>query len=402
VTAPVRLAIVGFGLATNQVVAPLAAGGRFEVVGCGDPDPLSRERFEAQFGAPSFETMERLLGTTRPAAVYIATPTRLHEEMVLTAIEHGCHVLVEKPIALSLDAAERMVEAARRAGVVLMVNHKRSVDRNVIGMRQLIDDGRLGRVRAVHRWHFSDWFYRARAGEERDPAVGGAVLRQGAHEFDIMRLLLPSPPVRLRGTTGDHDSGRPGEGAFHAWVECADGTVATAIHNGYDHFQSEELTSGLLPADELGVSRRKLSARAPTDAAEHLLKREDGHPRTAGYTSKVFGFTLVNGDEGDVRPAAGGGVWLYDEQGRHGLLADGPAGTEVLVSELHRAITAGAPPLHDGAWGLAVLELCLAVRASAASGESVELRHQTGPDPDAVQLTLGERALTALTTGSPS
>ncbi|MGH9028930.1 MAG: Gfo/Idh/MocA family protein, partial [Acidimicrobiales bacterium] len=180
--APVRLGIIGFGLATGQVVGPLTTGDRFEVVACGDPDPLSRSRFTERFGAPAFESAEQLFDGAELDAVYIATPTKLHEQLTEMAFSRGIHVLVEKPVATTMDAAERMIAAAQSAGRVFMVNHKHSADRDVLGMWQLTKDGGLGRVRAVHRWHYSDWFYRARGEDERDPEVGGVVLRQGAHE----------------------------------------------------------------------------------------------------------------------------------------------------------------------------------------------------------------------------
>ena len=394
---PVRLGIIGFGLATGPVVGPLSEGGRFDVVGCADPDPLSRERFVARFSAPAYDNAAELFEKGALDAVYIATPTRLHEELTTLAFSHGVHVLVEKPIATSLEAAERMIAAAAEAGRVLMVNHKRSVDRDNLGMWQLTKGGGLGNVRAAHRWHFSDWFYRARAEDERDPAVGGVVLRQGAHEFDMLRLLVPSPAVRLTGTTGDYDPARPGEGAYYAFVECEDGSVVTSIYNGYDHFQSEELNSGLLDPMDIGVSRRRLAGEAPDAAAEHELKRQFGHPRAAGFTSGIYGFTLMNCDGGDLRPAPGGGVFLYDERGRHALIAEGREGTEVIVDELYHAVADEAPPLHDGSWGLACLELCVAIRASQASGAPVKLTRQSSVDPAIAARVLGDRKMAELT-----
>ncbi len=387
----VKIAIIGFGLATDPVVGPLTTGDRYEIVACADPDPISRDKFTAQFNKPVFNTAEELFAGAEFDAVYIATPTRLHESLAIMAFDHGKHVLVEKPISTSLEAAERMVAAADKAGRVLMVNHKRSVDRNVIGMWQLTKNNGLGRVRAAHRWHYSAWFYRARAEDERDPAVGGVVLRQGAHEFDVLRLLLPSVPVKVRGVTGDWDDEREGEGSFHAWVECGDGTIVTVIHNGYDYFQTEEFNSGLLNPDEIAVDRRRLAGESAE--SEHLFKRQFGHPRTPGFTSGVYGFTLMSCDDGDLRPAPDGALWLYDKNGRRGLRAEGLQGTAVIIDEFYRAITEGFPALHDGSWGLAVLELCLAIRESAKTGEAVTLSRQGAVDAEIAQRVLGDRVM---------
>jgi len=391
---PVRLAIIGYGLATGAVIGPLTKGDNYHVVGCADSDELSRERFTERFGQPVFESAEALFDATEIDAVYIATPTRLHERLVQLAVERGAHVLVEKPIATRLDEAERMVAAAKAAGKVLMVNHKRSADRDVLGMWQLTKNGDLGKIRAVQRMHYSDWFYRARAEDERDPEGGGVVLRQGAHEFDMLRQLMPAVPVSLRGWTTDYGGDRPGEGAYYAWMECADGTILSSTYSGYDFFRTEEFSIGPMDPEIFGSSRRNL--REVSAEAEHDLKRTVGHPRAEGADSGVYGWTLMNCEAGDLRPAPGGGVYLYDEQGRHELKAMGPTGTEIIVNEFHDAITTGAGALHDGSWGLACMELCMAVRDSSESGREISLTRQGELSREVAERVIGDRTMQRL------
>jgi phthalate 4,5-cis-dihydrodiol dehydrogenase len=247
-------------------------------------------------------------------------------------------------------------------------------------------------VRALQRWHHSDWFHRARAHDELLPPDGGVVLRQGVHEFDVVRMLLPDVPVRVRGVTAGRDPDRPGESGFQAWVEGGAGTVTTVVHQGHDFFRSEELTAGLLPASEIGRSRRRLAARAPTDEAERALKRDEGHPRAPERRGDPFGFTLVSGDRGDLRPALDHAVLVYDSDGRRSVTVDGLAGTALVLDELYGAVS-GRPAVHDGAWGLACLELALAVRESALTGEFVTLYHQAAVDDAAVAAVLGPRRL---------
>jgi phthalate 4,5-cis-dihydrodiol dehydrogenase len=250
-------------------------------------------------------------------------------------------------------------------------------------------------VRAVNRWQYSAWFYRTRAEDEREPSVGGIVLRQGAHEFDCLRMLLPSPPVRIHGWTGDYDANRPGEGAYYAWLECADGTIASSIHNGYDHFLSDEFTVGLLPSEVIGSNHRGLTGLSAEE--EHLLKRTVGHARPEALQSRVFGFTLMSCEGADLRPSMGGGVYVYDERGRREFRASGQTGTSVIIQELYDAVTTGATALHDGSWGLAVLECCLGIRESAATHGDVELTRQ-GSVPRAVaQGILGDREMAEAT-----
>jgi phthalate 4,5-cis-dihydrodiol dehydrogenase len=376
-TGSVRLGIIGYGLAVEPVVRGVADHDDIEVVACADPDPRSQQRFVSEVGAEVYTSAEELLERAAVDAVYIATPTRTHEELTMLAFAYGVDVLVEKPIATTLAAGVRMVRAARDAGRVLMVNHKRSADREILAMRRAIRAGAIGEVRYVSRWHGSDWMYRARAAEERDPEFGGVVLRQGAHEFDVIAALLTATPTRVRGMVGDWAPDRPGEGWYNAWLECG-ASVATSTYNGYDRFRTDELTVGPMPEDLIGASQRATAERERQQVDELDLKRTVGHPRAAALPRDMYGFTFVTGELGELRAAPGRTAWLYDADGRHTVSADGPAGSALLVEELHRAVRLGQPPAHDGGWGLRCLELCEAVRSSSATGEFVSLAHQDG------------------------
>lgn len=372
-----RVAIVGYGLAVRPVVRSLSDHGFFDVVACADPDPVGRERFAERIGGRCFDSAVEMLKQVTPDAVYIATPTRVHEELALLALSHGCHVLVEKPIALDLASALRMVAAARDADRYLLVNHKRSADREILAMRSAIRSGEVGSPRWIDRWYGTDWMFRPRAEEERDPAFGGVVLRQGAHEFDILRGLMVSPPKRVKAWVGDLVRDRPGEGAYTAWIECEDGSVANSVYSGYDRFLTDELTVGPLPHLTIGASRRQHADNAVAEVDEYELKRTVGHPKASELLKDLYGFSFAMCEDGDVRTAPGRAAWIYGRSGRRTVTVDGPAGTDLIIDELYQAVTTGRPPTHDGAWGLACLELCMAVRRSSESGEFIALEHQT-------------------------
>lgn len=372
-----RVVVVGFGLAVAPVVKSLLSHGSFEIVGCVDPDPLAREKFYRQVGnGACFESVTDMLAAMVPDIAYVATPTRTHEELSLRLFSAGVDVLLEKPIATTLAAGKRIAEAARANGRLFMVNHKRSADREVLAMRAVIRSGEVGRPRLVNRWHGTNWMFRPRATEELDPQFGGVVLRQGAHEFDILRCLVPSAPRRVRGWVGDLAPERPGEGAYYAWIECADGTAATSVYNGYDRFPTDELTAGPLSPLVIGAAQRKTAEYAAAGQDEYKLKQTIGHPRAAELIRDMYGFSFAMCDQGDVRTAPGGLAWVYSAAGRQEVSVTGPAGTDLIIDELYRAKTEGQPPVHDGTWGLACLELCEAVRTSARTGEFVDLHHQ--------------------------
>lgn len=397
-TSPVRLrlGLVGFGAAARMVLKSLTTWGNFDLAGAADTDPVVRDAFTSQWGVPAYPSMDELIAKGNLDAVYIATPTKFHESMAISALDHGLHVLVEKPMALTLESGHAMIAAAERNGKLLVENHKRSVDRPIITMWKLMEAGLLGDLRAVHRWHFSSWFYRPRAEEELDPATGGIVLRQGAHEFDIIRLLAQSQPVRVWGWTGDYDATRPGEGSYQSTVEFENGVRATSIYSGYDHFDTSEFTTGLMEPNQIGKTwRASLERGDGVDEGE--VKRRTIEPSPFGggqrQDSNLFGFTLLNGSLADARPAPEANVFLYGQRGRAEYRLDGPSGTNLIAREFYEGIVNGTPLIHDGRWGLAVLELCLAVRRSAESGGApVGLEHQYALSPSTVANVIGERS----------
>jgi phthalate 4,5-cis-dihydrodiol dehydrogenase len=109
-------------------------------------------------------------------------------------------------MANSLVDAQKMVQAARAANVLLMVGHSHSYDRPILEMKRLIDSGQLGAVKMVNTWCYTDWMYRPRRPEELDHQLGGGVtFRQGAHQFDIIRYLCGGLASSVRAKTFDMD-----------------------------------------------------------------------------------------------------------------------------------------------------------------------------------------------------
>jgi phthalate 4,5-cis-dihydrodiol dehydrogenase len=386
----VRLGIIGNGDAAAMVLEDAVSSEHFEFVGAVDVDPRARARFENRFHKPAYASVDELLAAGGLDGVYIATPTKLHEQQTIACLEAGVNVLVEKPISTSLEAAERMIATAKAKSLTLMVCHKRSVDRSILSMYKIIESGELGRVRAVHRWHYTDWFYRPRGLDERNPETGGVVLRQGAHEYDVIRLLAGTPARALRGTTGDFDTARHGEGFYASWIDHADGVMATSIYGGYGHFLTDEFTKGMGDGKKVGAAREILETTASTPELEAELKRVEADTIAPSPSSGVYGFTLVNCEGGDLRPSPRGGAFVYSDRGRREVTVEGIDGTAIIVEEFYRAIAEGWKVLHDGEWGLACLEQCLAIRESGESGALVALTRQGVVDQRAAREIIGD------------
>ena len=153
-----------------------------------------------------------------------------------------------------------MIEAAERAGVVLLVGHSHSYDLPIKTMREIVAGGALGRVRMIHTWNFTDWIYRPRRPDELDIALGGGVtFRQGSHQFDIIRLLGGGLVKSVHATTFDWDVARRSIGAHTVFMQFADGAAATAVYNGYGYFSTMEL---IVRRDGVGLHRAAGEARA--------------------------------------------------------------------------------------------------------------------------------------------
>jgi phthalate 4,5-cis-dihydrodiol dehydrogenase len=264
----IRLGIVGMGAAARALVPAVAKHPGMRVVAVCDPVDEVREAAARRLDARAVASIDELLALADVDAVYIATPTDLHAAHVVASAAAGKHVLVEKPMATTLDEATRMIDACERAGVVLTVGHSHSFDEPYRAMRDVIASGTLGRAHLLHNIYYSDWVYRPRRPEELDERLGGGItFRQGAHQFDILRLLGGGLVRSVRAHTFDWDPQRPVIGAHTVMLTFADGAVATAIYNGYGAFPSSEITYGI---GEIGY---------PSDARPGAALRRPMKPR---------------------------------------------------------------------------------------------------------------------------
>ena len=383
-----RFGVVGLGFAAVSTVAAIVRHPNMSIVAAADTDPVALERFCAHVGvSEAHARIDELCASPNVDAVYIATPTPLHAEHAILAARHGKHLIVEKPLAVTLEEADRLIAAVEHHGVRLVVGHSQSFEPPIRTMRALVRGGELGRVRMINSWCFTDWLYRPRRPDELDEAAGGGVVyRQGAHQLDILRLIGGGLVRSVRATTGAWDRDRPGIGSYTAFLEFEDGTAATAIYSGYDTFQTTELT-GVDEAGEpvhvvdVGRSRRALRAAGPA-VDELALKRARGFAGASPESARRpphqahFGLTVVECERGAIRQSPDG-LLMYGDHGRRELaLPPDLTGRDLMMQELYDAVMLGVPPLHDGRWAKATLEVSLAIMASARERREIVLEHQ--------------------------
>jgi phthalate 4,5-cis-dihydrodiol dehydrogenase len=380
-----RVGVAGLGRAFTVMLPTFTGDPRVKLVAAADTRAEARQRFAADFGAKSYATVEELCADPEVEAVYVATPHQYHAPHAVLGAQHGKHLLIEKPIALTLDECTTIVDAARHARVQLVVGHSHSFNAPVARLRGLIESGDFGAVRMINAIDYTDYLYRPRRPEELDTAQGGgAVFNQAAHQVDIVRLVGGGRVASVRAATGAWDPSRPTEGAYAALLTFADGAFASLTYSGYGHFDSDEWQGWI---GEMGEKKTPYAgsssprfAHARDEAAFKNARNYGGPdyrpPLAQAPAHQHFGTLLVSCDRADLRALPNGVMVYQNGAARLDPLPPPPAPRAEVIDELYRAIVHGEAPLHDGAWATATLEVVLAILRSAHEGRDVVLGHQ--------------------------
>jgi predicted dehydrogenase len=188
------IAIVGTGMWAPRLAAAARRSG-LELVTCFSRDEASRGEFAERFGCEPAASLDEAIAHPAVEGAVLATPNDVHEEQALACAERGRHVFVEKPIADTVEAGERMRDACAAAGVTLMVGHafrRLGASRRV---KELLGDGALGRVvLAEANMSLPGTFKPGAWRAERARNPGGPIMQLGIHHVDTLAYWLG--PVR--------------------------------------------------------------------------------------------------------------------------------------------------------------------------------------------------------------
>ncbi|MPZ12884.1 MAG: hypothetical protein GEU73_00390 [Chloroflexi bacterium] len=334
--------------------------------------------------------MGGLLSDPEVEAVWVSTPSHLHCEHVAQIAGASRHAVVEKPMATSLDECQRMIEACAKNNVVLTAGGARSFDPAFVAMRSVIDSGRLGRLGGLAAWAYTGWILRPREPHEVDVSQGGGtVFNQAPHPVDVLRLLGGGLVRSVRGATVEFPlAGRPCPGYINACLQFEDGTPATLMYDGYGYMAGWELvpwgeTPARLSAAEGPMQYRKALRAGTADeygGKERLRfgsdRGESRFPdRDGNWTPMDAGIVVAACERGRIRQSASG-LYVYDDDGRHDELIAGLGDNRSNEVPELRAAMDRKPSLHDGWWGMATMEVVLAIMHSAAQAAEIRLSHQ--------------------------
>jgi predicted dehydrogenase len=234
----VRCAVIGSGFAGSTFAEAVRYAPDAELVAIagGRKAPELAERH----GVRALDGVDALLDSSEVDAVLIASPNPFHCPQTLRAAASGKHVLVEKPMALSVAECRAMLEACERAGVVLMVGHHHRFRRNPIATKLLLDRGTIGRVDMAAMVQTepdqTTWLTK--------PDNGGYLLGSGVHGLDLLRWWL-GDVLRVAALTGQYRGERVENGSL-LLLEFAGGAHAS--------FQ-DSVIPGSVPPPGSGVVR---------------------------------------------------------------------------------------------------------------------------------------------------
>lgn len=228
-----KVAVIGCGAIGERLHIPdLAHCAEAELVAFCDASKVRVKAMAEQFApkAKVYTDYKKLLKESGAEAVCVLLPNKFHAPVTIAAAKAGCHILVEKPMANSSAECQKMIDAANKAGVTLMVNQSQRRLPAHIKAKEVLDSGILGRVNYVtgmfghsgpENWSpTGKWFFK------KDEARFGAMADLGVHEADIIRFLTGKEIVEVGAFTACLEKkGATVEDNFSATIKFDDGTL---------------------------------------------------------------------------------------------------------------------------------------------------------------------------------
>jgi UDP-N-acetyl-2-amino-2-deoxyglucuronate dehydrogenase len=340
----------GFGIVGTGVIAALHAAAiktlpDARLAAVTDVVPGAAQTFAAARGGAAEPGLDALLARPDVDVVCVCVPSGLHAEIGIRAARAGKHLVVEKPVDVTLAAADRLIEAARAAGVALTVISQHRFDPGLIELKRLIDEGALGRLvlgEASTKWYRTQAYYDTAAWRGTWAMDGGSLLNQGVHYVDLLRWCM-GPVTEVTAVCATQAHQVEVEDTALAVVKFGSGAVGTilsttAAYPGFPQRLEITGTGGTVIVEDGLITRRALAGQAAASAGQGSAGQDPAGP---------------------------------------GAAAD-PAAIEVAshaaqLADLLAAVEEGREPAVGGQAGRDTLEIVCAVYESARTGRTVRL-----------------------------
>lgn len=341
-----RIGVVGLGMGIHHIMNYRTHAG-CEVVALMDTDSNRLAEVSEKFQVPNCYTdMKQMLKQENLDLVSVCTPNKFHKPLTIQALESGCHVLCEKPMAMNSREARAMLEAAKVANKRIMINFSYRFTEQATALKKQVESGVLGDIyfgRTV--WHrrrglpgFGGWFgTKALAG-------GGPLIDLGVHRLDLALWLMGYPrPVWVMGSSYNH-------------------IASELAERSNKHFDVEDLAVGLIRFEN-GATLEIEASWAANIAENELMET-----RLLGTKG---GLLQKNRNEGYEMDAE----MFVEREGSQFDLKLHPPVPSVQNPQFHfvDAILNNRPHIATGEEGLIVMELLDAIYRSAKQGKPVKI-----------------------------
>ena len=342
-----KYALIGCGrIANNHIKA--VRNNHLELAAVCDILPEAMETLLAKHGVEKDASIRRytdykeMLAEVRPELVAIATESGKHAEIALYCIEHGVHVIIEKPMAMSMDDAEKIIEAAEKHRVKVCACHQNRFNPAVQAARKALEEGRFGKLShgSIHvRWNRNRDYYDQAPWRGTWAQDGGCLMNQCIHGIDLLRWMMGDEVEEVYGVTKQQ---------FHDYLECEDvGMAVVKFRNGA--IGTIEGTTNVYPKN----------------LEETLyLFGQNGTVKIGGTSTNnidIWQFADSRPEDADLQGLQEATSNVYGN------------GHTALYADMVDAIVNDRKPYVDAVAGRNALEMVLAVYQAAAHGEPVKL-----------------------------
>lgn len=344
-----KYALIGCGrIATNHIKAVLNNNNKLNLVAVCDVLPQAMENLLAKHGLEADKAVHRylnykeMLEVEKPTLVGIATESGIHAEIALYCIERGIHVIIEKPMAMSMADADKIVEAAEKYHVKVCACHQNRFNHAVQATRKALEEGRFGQMShgSIHvRWNRNKGYYDQAPWRGTWAQDGGCMMNQCIHGVDLLRWMMGDDVVEVYAQTAQQ---------FHHYLECEDVGMAV-VKFGNGAIGTIEGTTNVFPKN--------------LEETLYLFGQNG--------TVKIGGTSTNNidvWDFADQRPEDEGMAGM--QEATSNVYGNGHT---AVYADVIEAIEMDRSPYIDAKAGRGAVEMILAVYQSAATGLPVKL-----------------------------
>jgi UDP-N-acetyl-2-amino-2-deoxyglucuronate dehydrogenase len=346
--------IVGCGMISNFHARAIAEVRGAKLVACFDTREPAAQKFAADNGCKAYTDLNAMLADPKVSIVTIATPSGAHMEPAVAAARAGKHVIVEKPLEITLKKCDRMIEACEKAGVQLGAIFPSRFHDSSVKIKRAIDGGRFGRLTlgdSYVKWYRTQQYYDSGAWRGTWALDGGgALMNQAIHSVDLLTWFM-GPVVEIQANAAT---------LAHERIEVEDVVVATL------RFASGAL--GTLEATTAAYPGYLKRIEIHGSEGSALLEEEDLKAWDFAKPRKEDKAIL---DEMKTHKSTGGGASDPAAIGHHGHA--------IQFRDFVEAVKKNRPPAIDGHEGRRSVEIILGVYKAAETGRPVKLPLKSDP-----------------------